>query len=388
VFDEFFSKAYELLTQGRPFATATVVRAEKPTSAKPGDKAIVTLEGVMHGWIGGSCAQPTVIELAMKALADGEPRFVRLSTDPEAHSSRDGLMDLPMTCFSGGTLEIYIEPHLPPPRLMIIGNLPVAQALIRLGRAMNYHTIAIDPDNEGAGLEQADEIITNLEQIPARITALTYIVVATHGHYDELALEYALRSKAAYVALVASKTRSAAVLEYLAAQGLSQEELARLKYPAGLDIQALRGDEIALSIVAEIVQRRRNADPIDVHALLADTAAGPEPTETIDPVCGMTVQIANAEHRTEYRGQMYYFCCQGCRETFEADPEKFVTVAAPSGEAIDHICGMTVDIASAKYMSEYEGQFYYFCAAGCKATFDKSPEDYIEKETVSNSASG
>lgn len=388
MFDEFFSKAYELLKQGLPFVTATVVRAEKPTSAKPGDKAIVTSEGVMHGWIGGSCAQPTVIELAMKALADGEPRFVRLSTDPEAHNSRDGLMDLPMTCFSGGTLEIYIEPHLPPPRLMIIGNLPVAQALIRLGRAMNYHTIAIDPDNEGAGLEQANEIITNLEKIPARITALTYVVVATHGRYDELALAYALRSKAAYVALVASKTRSAAVLDYLAAQGLSQEELARLKYPAGLDIQALRGDEIAVSIMAEIVQRRRNADPIDVHALLPDTTVEPESTEAIDPVCGMSVQIANAEHQTEYREQTYYFCCQGCQETFEDDPEKFVAMSVPSGDAIDPICGMTVDIASAKYMSEYAGQFYYFCAAGCKVTFDKSPEDYVKQEAVSGSASG
>src|SRR5262245_60179259 len=133
MYNEFFSKAHELLAEGKPFATAVVVRAEKPTSAKPGDKAIVTLEGVMHGWIGGSCAQPTVIQEAMKALADGEPRLIRLSTAPQGES-RTGLIDLPMTCFSGGTLEIYIEPQLPPTRLIIVGSLPVAQALARLGR--------------------------------------------------------------------------------------------------------------------------------------------------------------------------------------------------------------------------------------------------------------
>ncbi|GIK40181.1 MAG: hypothetical protein BroJett011_40140 [Chloroflexota bacterium] len=372
MYDEFFSKAHELLSEGKPFATAIVVRAEKPTSAKPGDKAIVTPEGVMHGWIGGSCAQPTVIQEAMKALADGEPRLIRLSTDPQKES-RAGLVDLPMTCFSGGTLEIYIEPQLPPTRLMIIGSLPVAQALARLGQAMNYYVVAVDPDSGGAGMAQADEVITDLKKIRDKITALTYIVVASHGHYDELALESALRSKAAYVALVASKTRAAAVLEYLHGQGLTEAELARLKYPAGLDIQALRGDEIALSIMAEIVQRRRNAEPIELQALLPE----PEPAEAIDPVCGMTVLTAGAEHRTEYNGQMFYFCCAGCQESFEQNPEQYLSQPAPSGEAIDPVCGMTVDIASAKYMSEYQGQLYYFCAPGCKLSFDKAPQKYL-----------
>lgn len=368
--DEFFSKAQDLFAEGQPFATAIVVRAEKPTSAKPGDKAIVTSDGVMHGWIGGSCAQPTVIQEATKALADGEPRLIRLSTDPQKET-RAGLIDLPMTCFSGGTLEIYIEPQLPPTRLMIIGNLPVAQALAKLGQAMNYHVVAVDPDTGGASMAQADEVITDLKKIGAKITPLTYIVVASHGHYDELALEFALRSRAAYVALVASKTRAAAVLEYLRGQGLSEDELARLKYPAGLDIQALRGDEIALSIMAEIVQRRRNAEPLDVQSLLAS------PAEAIDPVCGMTVQIAGAEHQTEYNGQTYYFCCAGCQEAFEQNPAQYLTQPVPSGEAIDPVCGMTVDIATAKYMSEYQGQLYYFCAPGCKLSFDRTPEKYM-----------
>jgi xanthine dehydrogenase accessory factor len=305
----------------------------------------------MHGWIGGSCAQPTVIQEAMKALADGEPRLLRLSTDPP-QDSRAGLIDLPMTCFSGGTLEIYIEPQLPPTRLMVIGSLPVAQALARLGQAMNYHVVAVDPDTGGAGMSNADEVMTDLKKIGDKITPLTYIVVASHGHYDELALEQALRSTAAYVALVASKTRAAAVLEYLRGQGLTEAELARLKYPAGLDIQALRGDEIALSIMAEIVQRRRNAEPLDIQSLLASTA----PNEAIDPVCGMTVEIAGAEHHTEYNGQTFYFCCAGCQESFESDPEKYLTQAAPSGEASDPVGGLSVEIATGTVRSEYLGE--------------------------------
>ncbi|HEX6383899.1 MAG TPA: YHS domain-containing protein [Anaerolineae bacterium] len=375
MYDEFFSKAHELLSQGLPFATAVVVRAEKPTSARPGDKAIVTAEGVMHGWIGGSCAQPTVIEEAMKALADGTPRFIRLSTDPESHTPREGLLDRPMTCFSGGTLEIYIEPQLPAPRLRVVGNLPVAQALARLGKVMNYQVIDVDPDMGGAGMPDADDVVTDLDGMAGKITPLTYVVVASHGRYDEVALEHALRSKAAYVALVASKARSAAVLEYLAAQGLTGAELDRLKYPAGLNIQAMRGDEIALSIMAEIVQRRRSGEQVDVSSLVAELA--PEAAEALDPVCGMAVQVAGAEHVFEYDGQTFYFCCAGCRAAFAEEPEKYLTRPAPAGEAIDPVCGMTVDIATARYISEYGGELFYFCAAGCKLAFDKAPESYV-----------
>jgi xanthine dehydrogenase accessory factor len=330
MYDEFFTKAHELLTQGQPFAMAIVVRAEKPSSGKPGDKAIITPAGVMHGWIGGSCAQPTVIQEAIKALTEQEPRLIRLSIDPRAQSSQAGVIDLPLTCFSGGTLEIYIEPQLPLPRMMVIGNLPVAQALVQLGKAMNYQVIAVDLDNAGAGLVQADEVVTDIEQISAKITPFTYVVVASHGQYDELALEYVLASKAAYVALVASKTRAAAVLEYLKGQGLSQEELGRLKYPAGLDIQARRGDEIALSIMAEIVQQRRNAEPLGVEALLDKIDLSSAASEAIDPVCGMTVAIAGAKYISEYKDQFYYFCAAGCKAAFDKEPENYLR--APASE--------------------------------------------------------
>lgn len=326
---EFYSKANELLSRGLPFATAVVVRAERPTSAKPGDKAIVTPEGVLYGWIGGSCAQPTVIREALRALEDGEPRFIRLSTNPGENQRQAGVIDLLMTCFSGGTLEIYIEPQLPTPRLMVIGSLPVAQALVRLGKSMHYHVVAVDLDTKGSSLPEADEVLTDLKEIPARVTPLTYIVVASHGNYDEAALELALAGPAEYVALVSSKKRAATVLEYLKAQGLPQAALNRLKYPAGLDIQALQGEEIALSILAEIVQTRRSR------------AAKPAAQAPAKP-----------------------------KRVFNLTP-------AATQKALDPVCGMTVEIATAHYMSEFEGRLYYFCAAGCKLAFEKAPQTYL-----------
>ncbi|MEM7333318.1 MAG: XdhC family protein [Chloroflexota bacterium] len=266
MFDEYFSKANELNSQGIPFATAVVVRAEKPTSAKPGDKAIVTVDGVMHGWIGGSCAQPTVIKEAKQAIGDGGSRLIRLSVDPTMVEPREGLVDLPMTCFSGGTLEIFIEPQRPLPHLMVIGNLPVAQALVTVGKAMSYRVTAVDPDTHGAGLESADRVVTQLTDIPQTLTPQTFVVVATHGNFDEAALDMVLRYPIPYVGLVASQKRLEAVNDYLGMQGLGEKETERLKCPAGLNIHAKRGDEIALSIMAEIVQKRQENPEIDVDA--------------------------------------------------------------------------------------------------------------------------
>jgi xanthine dehydrogenase accessory factor len=328
MYNEFFAKALELTEKDEPFAIAIVVNADKPTSARPGDKAIVTAQGTLHGWIGGSCALPTVITEAKKALADGKARLIRLTTDPDQQVPRTGVMEMPMTCFSGGTLEIYIEPQHPVPRLMVIGGLPVAHALIRLGKVMDYRVIAVDPDAvpaQNASEEHTHELITDLNQIAPNITPFTYVVVASHGNYDEIALEHVLRSKAPYVALVASKTRLNAVQDYLKAQGLTQDELSALKCPAGLDIQAVQPDEIAVSILAEIIQRRRNRSEYpQIETAEPAQSVASEPTEAIDPVCEMTVEIATAKYKYEYKGQMYYFCAPGCKRSFEKAPELYL----------------------------------------------------------------
>ncbi|MFZ0545448.1 MAG: XdhC family protein [Candidatus Promineifilaceae bacterium] len=349
MYDDFFAKAHELTQQGVSFVTATVVRAEKPTSGKPGDKAIITADGVMYGWIGGSCAQPTVIKESLKALADEESCLIRLSPEPELESPREGVLDLPMVCFSGGTLEIYLEPQHPRPRLLIVGNLPIAHALAHLGAAMNYHVIGVDLDGNGEGWPHADQLIYNLEDAVKEVKPSTYVVVATHGNYDEMALEKILPARPTYVGLVASPKRAEAVREYLSGQGVGEEAMALLKAPAGLDIHARRGDEIALSIMAEIVERRRSSvmpksehdhphhehhheeeasGGIDIsHHLMMSPMPSAKGETAVDPICKMEVEIATAKYTSDYRGTTYYFCCPGCKMTFEKDPEKALALA-------------------------------------------------------------
>lgn len=344
MFDDFFETASDLTRAGRPFATAVVVRAEKPTSGKPGDRAIVTLDGVMHGWIGGSCAQPTVIREALAALKQDRSRLVRLAPEgaggeggggafPLDAPRLDGVVSMPMTCFSGGTLDIFIEPHHPRPRLLIVGSLPVARALAHLGRALNYHVCMADPGGDAATAappEGVDEMLDSVNALVERVSPLSFFVVATHGEYDEPALRAAFETEIPYIGLVASPKRGAAVRDALAAAGVSKQDLARMKYPAGLDIGARRGDEIALSIMAEIIQVRQGLEQLaweDAEAAAADadvSAAAPgEPAAAIDPICQMEVKIEGALHTHEWGGRTWYFCCDGCRRKFAADPERW-----------------------------------------------------------------
>ncbi len=381
MYDDFFAKAHELVQAGVPFVTAVVVRSEKPTSGKPGDKAIITADGVMHGWIGGSCAQPTVVKEAMNALRADEARLIRLSTEPEAQTPREGLLDMPMTCFSGGTLEIYLEPQQPRPRLLVVGALPVAQALVMLGKAMNYQVIAVDLEGGGEALADADVVLTSLDAVVGQIRPFTYIVVATHGNYDELALAKILPLQPTYVGLVASSKRAEAVRDYLRMQGITETELLPLKAPAGLDIQARRGDEIALSIMAEIVQRRRNAELLDWALFREETAVEATAVEATaveaTAVEATAVEAMAVEEATEEEG-----CSCGCGEESKSgevielavlQPATAVPIAlhTKAATAIDPICGMTVDIATARYTFTHEGTTYYFCCAGCQGSFQK-----------------
>ena len=241
-----------------------------------------------------------------------------------------------MSCFSGGTLDIYVEPQKPKPRLVIVGHLPVARALAHLGRAMSYRTIGVDPD--GTLTDHVDETVSDLKAIPQHVDASTFVIVASHGHYDEEALQRVLATAAPYVGLVASRKRAAPILEILRQKGFGEDELARIKAPAGLDIGARRGDEIALSIMAEIVGIRRSAERVEwtpeedseEGAGAADGESGTEATAAVDPICGMTVQARDARHTYEHQGTVFYFCCAGCKEKFAAAPEQHLAGEARS----------------------------------------------------------
>jgi xanthine dehydrogenase accessory factor len=315
----------DLARRGEPFALATVVRRQAASSAQQGDGAVVSADGTFHGWLGGSCTQPTVVAEALKAIADGRPRLISLSPDPAAER-RPGVLVFPMTCHSGGTVEIYLEPVLPASRLLVFGVSPVAQALARLGRAMGFAVEAADPEADAALFPDAARVWTDASALPANSGARAFAVVATMGERDEEALAAALRVAPEYVGVVASRRRFAQIREGVAARGAPEADLSRVKSPAGLDIGARAPEEIAVSILAEIVQVRRAASDQATARPAALPAAGAR--EEIDPVCGMRVAVAGARYTASAAGRDWFFCCDGCRERFLAAPERYTAPQA------------------------------------------------------------
>lgn len=320
---DLFMLAVELRERGIPFVLATVVWSQSPTSAKPGAKGIVTADGALFGWVGGSCAQPAVMREAIAALHDGQARILRI--DPagaEGAPIRPGVVVAPMTCHSEGALEIFLEPFLPAAQLLIYGESPVADALLRLGSAMGYYVVAFRPGAPGAPAE-ANEWVDGLDpgERPRRRPSVA--IVASLGAYDEDAIEAALRAGVPLVELVASRKRFAAIRAALAST-VPGELLERVKAPAGLDIGATSPEEIAVSVLAELIARKQDWRsawrPEGAVAAVPEEAAA----EAIDPVCGMTVDPRTTRHVAEYRGQRYYFCCPACRRLFETDPESYL----------------------------------------------------------------
>ena len=313
---DWLEEAEGLARRGEPFAVATVVRCERPTSAKPGAKALVRQDGTVSGWVGGSCAEPVAVKEALGAIEDGAPRFLVLVGKGGALPGRaEGVREYTMTCHSGGTLEIFVEPVLPKPALVLVGSGPVVETLAGLAAAARFAVTVVEPELPHDTELGNAHVVRDLAAVP--VTPRTAIVVATHGRFDEDALETALRSGADYVSLVASPTRAGVVLEALRARAIPEERLQQLKAPAGLDLGAVTPEEIAVSILAEIVARRRRAS--------APVASAPHaaPTTALDPVCGMTVATATARHRSEGPGGPVYFCCGGCKQRYDREPGRY-----------------------------------------------------------------
>ncbi len=316
MFDQFLSKAGELLTDAQSFAIAVVVRYQAPISGKPGNKAIIFPDGRIWGWIGGGCAQPVVVKEALKALADGQPRLIRISP---SSSPEEGIVDYTMTCHSGGTLDIYIEPVLPKPHILILGRSPVAKMLASLGKAIGYAISAVAPGADRESFPDSDLVQAELDLRQLKTTPHTFIVVSTQGEGDEEALEQALLTKAAYVAFVASKAKASKILDVLKERGIPVDRLSQVRAPAGLDIRAASPEEIAVSILAEIIQ-------VNGTRAASQEKQAPSPLprhEAKDPICGMMVDVSVAKHKSEFHGNSFYFCCSGCKQKFDKQPEKY-----------------------------------------------------------------
>jgi xanthine dehydrogenase accessory factor len=275
----------ELRARDEPFVLATVVAYKSPQSAKPGSRAIIKTDGSISGWVGGGCVQPIVLREAQQALKSGEPKLISISPDAAHTDDWNGVESYRMTCEGGGSLEIYLEPFLPKPELLIVGDSPVAQTVAQLGELLGFKII--------------DDT--------SRINESTYVVVATMGNGDEEGLLSVLGSKPRYFGLVASEKKAKALFEYAREHGYTDEQISVIKCPAGLALGGETMPEIALSVMAEITQLRREQGFIEEQA----------PSEAIDPICGMTVNIANAKYTSVFEDRTIYFCCLRCKETFD-----------------------------------------------------------------------
>jgi len=306
------------------FALVTVVRREPPSSARVGDAAVVTAEGEYHGWVGGGCTRSTVLREALRAIADGQPRLLSLSPEP-GEAQRAGVIALPMTCDSGGTVELYVEPVLPSERLLLFGSSPAVRVLARIGHTMGYRVEVVDPAAEKESFPEAERVLPAMR--PDELPRGAHVLVATMGEADLEAIEAVLARAPAYLGVIASPKRFALLREALTARGVSREALQTIAAPAGLDIGARTPEEIALSIMAQIVERRRAAAQQVGESALA-SAAVEQKREAVDPICGMRVTIAGARHIAEFQGRQYYFCCGGCRTKFLADPARHASSPA------------------------------------------------------------
>jgi xanthine dehydrogenase accessory factor len=294
-----------------------VVRTRPPSSAQPGMRAVVEADGEVRGWVGGHCTQEAVRRAGLRTLATGEPEVVLLRPSLEEPVPQ-GVRVEPMTCHSGGEVELFVEPHLPLPELWVVGATPIAWALAQLAPTAGFR-----PRQEA--WSPPDSLETFCHELEERMPAGAWVVVATMGDYDEEAAQVAARRHPRYLGVVASPRRAQLLRERLQAHLGGPEALEGWSAPAGLDLGAREPGEIAVSILAEVIQRRR-----------ARKGAPPVPTPipqvlgapVVDVVCGMEVDPSTSPHQMVHEGQTYVFCSALCRERFAQDPQAYRPVGS------------------------------------------------------------
>lgn len=301
-------RAVELARAGESFALATVVWRQSPSSGQHGSRALVTATGELHGWIGGACAEPVFVREAQRVIESGEPRLLWLGVPEEFGEAPEGVTSIAISCQSDGALQIYVEPVLSTQHVVVVGRSPMAVTLARLAEALDWRVDLVDgPDFTSC-----------------KVGASTAVVVATQGHGDEEALAMAVTNDPVYVGLIASRRRGEAVLHYLADHGVPADLIRRIHVPAGLDLGHTTHREVAVAVLAELVQLRA------AGALRRSPVAGAErPADVVDPVCGMTVAATPANRPFEHDRRTYWFCCAGCHDRFAADPAAFIPREAP-----------------------------------------------------------
>ncbi len=315
--------AVELFEARQRFVLASVVWRRAPSSGRQGSKAVILADGTVRGWLGGACAEPSVVRQGLECLETGESALLLLGQpdelDDRTHAGvRPGVSLVAMACESEGAMEVYLEPHRPQPQVIVIGRSPAVDALAEMAAVVGWKPSVIDDGGDPDEHTRPELVRTKLDLSGLGVDGATAVVVATQGHYDDLALAEALATDAGYVGLVASARRAETVIDSLRSQGFDPGDLARINAPAGLDLGHVPNAEIAVAVMADLVDRRSSGE------LVASSKPRPPRVEAIDPVCSMTVLVDDAKYHTTYDGVDYWFCASGCRRAFEAEPERFL----------------------------------------------------------------
>lgn len=323
--EDFFDNVHTQRELDEPAAMAMIVRREAPSSGKPGDKAVITRKGQVKGWIGGGCTKGIVIKEALEAIEQQSPRLVRIQPK-DAPSDQNGVKNYRMTCMSGGTVEVYIEPIMQVSKIHIFGRSHISKALCEIGRAAGFYVNIISELADDQMFPSANKI-TKLSAFQAEESMKKdFVVVCTQGEEDEKSVEQAILSQPKYLSFVSSRKKANSVFLYLKRAGVEHKELVRIKTPAGIDINAKTPEEVAISILAEIIKEKRSAEIPSEDKLAIKSSLEDEQDELyINPVCHIPVQKSTAKHVLEHKGQKVYFCCDGCKVSFEKEPEAYIS---------------------------------------------------------------
>ena len=321
MYNDLIDQISKYMGQGEEFAVAHVIWREAPSSGKPGDKAIILKDGTIIGWIGGGCVKGIAVKEAREAIRENRSRLVRIDPD-EVNSEDSSHKTYRMTCHSGGTMELFIEPITPNPQLIIVGKSNIARALSKLAIATNLRVHVLSNDVNKGMFPEVKNIYDRVDFSKINIDKNTFIVVATQGEDDEESIRKALETSCNYVGFISSLRKSVKIKEYLEQTELSTNRINELKIPVGMDINAKLPEEIAISILAEIVQLFR--DPNRKEDQESDTAINDD--TYINPVCRVAVSKKDAKHVLEYGAHTVYFCCDGCKVSFDTEPEKYIEI--------------------------------------------------------------
>lgn len=334
MFNELVLNIEKHLARGSNFAIAQVVDRIAPSSGKVGDKALILETGEMIGWIGGGCVRGIVIKEALEVIRTKKHRRIRIS--PEGGSRETATFkEYVMSCQSKGTVEVLIEPVIPHPEIIIVGKSNISRKLSVLAAAADFRVTVMAADADMHQFPTAHRVSDRVDFSEFGNLTNTCIIVATQGEEDDLSVKKSLETGARYVGFVASAKKASEIREYLEREGIQKDRVAQLKSPVGLDINAKLAGEVAISILAEIIEHFRNEKPAQslsegVKETETTTVAETPPSGAfeeeyyINPVCQVPVSKKSPKHVLHYKGETVYFCCDGCKVAFEKNPAQYI----------------------------------------------------------------